>query len=112
MKDSQAAGVQADYVRRVLEAYVELPETRPRWHSSDRQVAESLFQRKVALPVVETALVLGSARRLARDPQRILPPIRCLSYFLGVVEEVLAQPPPAAYIAHLRQTRMAGRRKV
>ena len=52
--------------------------------------------------MVEVAFVLGSARRLARDRKRIVPPIRCLAYFLPVIEEVLAEPPPPSYIQYLR----------
>ena len=91
-----------EYVRRLLDAYVALPETPARWHSTDRRMAQELFGRQIPLDVVEVAFVLGSARRLAREPKRIVPPIRCLAYFLPVIEEVLAEPPPPRYIQHLR----------
>jgi hypothetical protein len=93
---------QHEYVRTLLSSYVELPETPSRCHSLDRQIALELFRRQIAVDVVEAAFVLGSARRLARDPARAVPPIRCLAYFLPVVEEVLAQPPSPDYIQHLR----------
>jgi hypothetical protein len=89
-------------VRRLLDAYVALPETPARWHSMDRRMARELFGRRIPLDVVEAALVLGSARRLARDPKRIVPPIRCLAYFFPVIEEVLAESPPPRYIQYLR----------
>jgi hypothetical protein len=65
-------------------------------------MAQELFGRQIPLDVVEVAFVLGSARRLARDPKRIVPPIRCLAYFLPVIEEVLAEPPSRSYIQYLR----------
>jgi hypothetical protein len=97
-----AEQTEQEYVRAVLRAYVALPETPQRWHSTDRQIAVGLFRRKISVQIVETAFVLGSARRLSRDPQNIVPPIRCLAYFLPVIDEVLAQPPSSDYIAYLR----------
>lgn len=105
------ASAQSDYVKRLFKAYAELPETRPHWNDADRRLAADLFRRRIPLQVVETAFLLGSARRLARDPQRWAPPIRCLAYFLGVLEEVLAQPPPAAYIQYLRLTHLGSSRR-
>jgi hypothetical protein len=93
---------QPEYVHRLLGAYVALPETPARWRSTDRRIAQELFERQIPLDVVEVAFVLGSARRLARDRKRIMPPIRCLAYFLPVIEEVLADPPPPRYIQYLR----------
>jgi len=65
-----------------------------------------LFRRQIPLDVIETAFVLGSARRLARDPKRSVPPIRCVAYFLPVIEEVIAHPPPRGYIQYLELTRI------
>src|SRR5206468_846580 len=83
-------------------AYLALPETPERWNRTDRRIAAELFQRQVPLSVVETAFVLASARRLGRDPKKIVPPIRCLAYFVGAIEEVLADPPPPGYIEYLQ----------
>jgi hypothetical protein len=100
--EAPARQSEQEYVRRLLDVYVSLPETPARWHSTDRRMAQELFDRRIPLDVVEVAFVLGSARRLARDPKRIMPPIRCLAYFLPVIEEVLAEPPPSRYIQYLR----------
>jgi hypothetical protein len=100
--EAPARQSEQEYVRRLLDVYVSLPETPARWHSTDRRMAQELFGRQIPLDVVEVAFVLGSARRLARDPNRIVPPIRCLAYFLPVIEEVLAEPPPPRYIQYLR----------
>jgi hypothetical protein len=91
-----------EYVRSVLRAYIALPETPPRWHPADRQIAVGLFRRQIPFEIVETAFVLGSARRLGRNPQKIVPPIRCLAYFLPLIDEVLTLPPPPGYVAYLR----------
>jgi len=99
---TEALPSQQEYVRTLLHSYVDLPETPARYHSLDRRIALELFRRQISVKVVETAFLLGSARRLARDSEPALPPIRCLAYFLPVVEEVLAQPPPPDYIQHLR----------
>lgn len=99
---TEALPSQKEYVHALLHSYVDLPETPARYHSLDRRIALELFHRQVPANVVEAALLLGSARRLARDSEQALPPIRCLAYFLPVIEEVLAKPPPPDYIQYLR----------
>ncbi len=99
---STAIPTEQEYVRSVLRAYIALPETPERWHSTDRQMAVGLFRRQIPVEIVETAFVLGSARRLGRDPRKIVPPIRCLAYFLPLIDEVLTLPPPPRYVAYLR----------
>ena len=105
---TKAAGrlTRQEYVGTLLSAYVAMPETPARWHSRDRQIALELFRRRIPLDVIKTAFVLGSARRLARDPNRSVPPIRCLAYFLPVIEEVIADPPSGDYIRYLELTRI------
>lgn len=102
MGATKALPSQQEYVLTLLHSYVHLPETPARYHALDRRVAQELFHRQVPVEVVEAAFLLGSSRRLARDSDQALPPIRCLAYFLPVVEEVLAQPPPPDYIQYLR----------
>jgi len=56
----------------------------------DRMLAAHLYERGVAVTVVENALLLGAARRLIRPPGAMpLAAVRSLAYFLPVVEEVL-----------------------
>src|SRR5437762_683577 len=72
------------YVRTVLNLYQQLPET-------------------PALPLIETAFLLGSLRRLLRPPEAsVLSPIHSLAYFEPVIEEVLHNPVPDTYIEYLR----------
>jgi hypothetical protein len=77
-----------DYIRAVLELYLALPHTPRRPRPDDRFFARQLLHRGVPLLVVEAALLLASARRLSREPNDPLPPIRSLRYFTYAVEEI------------------------
>ena len=94
-----------DYIRTILGLYLGLPETPGQSSRLDRQLALERFKQEIPLPVVETAFLLGSARRLARDQKAIrLGPIRSLHYFLPVLEEVRRTPLPLSYLPYLRRT--------
>jgi hypothetical protein len=57
----------------------------------------------VPLRVVETALLLGSLRRLIRPPDAPrLSPIRSLAYFRPVIDELRTHPAPENYLDYLR----------
>jgi hypothetical protein len=91
------------YVRTILSLYQKLPETPPRPSSRDCLCAYQLQQRGVPLALIETALLLGSLRRLLRSPDAPpLPPIRSLAYFQPVIEELLHTPVPDTYVEYLR----------
>jgi hypothetical protein len=93
-----------DYVQTTLSLYLQLPETPAQSSRLDRQLALEWFKQKIPLPVVETAFLLASARRLARDQKATrLGPIRSLHYFLPVLEEVRRTPPPDSYLPYLRR---------
>ena len=91
------------YTKRVLQLYLQLPETPLRHSRADAQLAEQLYQQKVKQKEIEQAMLLATARRLSRkaeaDP---LGPIRTLHYFLPVLQEVKTQPLPEDYIRYLR----------
>ena len=91
------------YISSLLTLYIELPETPLRATASDQWLARRFHDDGVPLRVVETALLLGSLRRLIRpaDAPR-LSPIRSLAYFRPVVEELRAHPAPDSYIDYLR----------
>lgn len=93
----------ADYLTAVLTLYLGLPETPLRASPQDRRHARQLHHRGVPLPVIESAFLLASLRRLMR-PADIppLPSIRSLAYFLPVIEELLAEPMPDNYLEYLR----------
>jgi hypothetical protein len=78
------------YVRTVLNLYVQLPDTSPPARLRDRALADHFFDRQIPIDIVETALLLGSARRIFRCPRPS--PIRSLAYFEPIVQELLAPP--------------------
>ncbi len=94
---------QEEYIRQVLEAYRKTPGTMGTVRRPDRMLAAQLYQRGVAVRVIENAFVLAAARRLIRPAGT--PPlstIRSLAYFLPVIEEVLQLRVSPAYFQYLR----------
>ena len=91
------------YVSAVLTLYVDLPDTPLRASASDQWLAQRFHDGAVPLRVVETALLLGSLRRLIRpaDAPR-LSPIRSLAYFRPVIDEFRSHPAPENYLDYLR----------
>ena len=83
------------YVSSVLTLYVDLPDTPLRATASDQWLARRLHDDAEPLCVLETALLLGSLRRLIRpaDAPR-LSPVRSLAYFRPVIDELRAHPSP------------------
>jgi hypothetical protein len=95
---------QREYVRRLLEAYRTTPGTSGAVRRQDRLLAAQLYRRGVPLEVVQNALTLAAARRLARAADA--PPlgiIRSLAYFSPVIEEVLRLQVGPEYFHHLRR---------
>ena len=93
----------AAYVATVVMLYVELPHTPLRASVSDQWLARRFHDDGVPLHVVETALLLGSLRRLMRpDDSPALSPIRSLAYFRPVIDELRAHPTPESYLDYLR----------
>jgi hypothetical protein len=91
------------YIGTVLDLYVQMPGTPLRICPHDRALAHQWFERQIPIPIIEAALLLGSGRRLYRRPDALkLAPIRSMAYFVPVVEQLVAQPPPATYIQYLR----------
>jgi hypothetical protein len=90
------------YVASVITLYLEMPDTPMRVSASDQWLARSLHQDGVPLETVETALLLGSLRRMIRptDAPR-LAPIRSLAYFRPVIEELQENPAPENYREYL-----------
>jgi hypothetical protein len=72
----------AAYVASVLTLYLEMPDTPIRVSASDQWLARHFHQDGLPLETIETALLLGSLRRLIRpaDAPR-LAPIRSLAYY-------------------------------
>ena len=92
-----------NYIHIVLRLYLELPDTPTIARRHDRRLARQLKEQGIALALVEAALLLATARRNARPPNAPpLGPVRSLSYFLPVIEELQRHPPPEAYLDYLR----------
>jgi hypothetical protein len=91
------------YVAAVLMLYLDLPHTPLRPSPQDRSLARNLYEQGVPLPLIESALLLGSLRRLVR-PAHLpsLSPIRSLAYFQPVISELQQQPLPGGYLDYLR----------
>jgi hypothetical protein len=105
----------ASYVAAVLILYVDLPDTPLRASVQDQWQARRLHDRRLPLRLVESALLLGSLRRLMRPadlPQ--LSPIRSLAYFQPVIDELVEQPVPDNYLEflQLKMRRLAGEQSV
>lgn len=92
------------FVERILELYLELPETPVRASRTDRRLADELYEKRIKEEEVEAALLLATARRLLRSADAPkLGPIRSLHYFLPVLEEVRITPLSASYVEYLRR---------
>src|SRR6266567_7636409 len=93
----------AAYVAAVIMLYVELPETPLSASLQDHRQARRLHDRGIPLQLVESALLLGSLRRLVRPADLPpLPPIRSLAYFQPVIAELQQQTLPDGYLDYLR----------
>jgi|SRR5579871_53007 len=91
------------YVADVLRLYLELPETPLRTAVQDQERARRWYDRGIPLPLAESALLLGSLRRLLRSTDAApLSPIRSLAYFQPVLDELLSNPPQDGYLDYLR----------
>lgn len=77
------------YIQTILNLYVRLPDTSPPARRRDRDLADRFFDRQIPIDLVETALLLGSARRIFRRPPPR--PIRSLAYFEPLVEQLRTQ---------------------
>ena len=91
------------YVAAVLMIYADLPDTPLRPSPQDRVLARRLHEQAVPLTLVESALLLGSLRRLIRPAEApSLPPVRSLAYFQPVIAELQQQSLPHGYLDYLR----------
>jgi hypothetical protein len=89
------------YIHALRSLYLQLPNTHHHFSRSDRRLASNLFQRGFSFDLIRSALFLATARRLTRNPETPLPPVRSLHYFLPVLEEIKLQPLPPGYLQYL-----------
>jgi len=103
MTDKRNDNCHKQYIENVVAIYLQLPDTPLKPSYNDRITASGFFIRQIPLPVIETALLLASLRRLSRnDDQPPLPPVRSLAYFAPVVQELEASTLPDGYLQYLR----------
>jgi len=97
-------GKKAKYIRKIVDLYVNLPQTPNRCAQSDVQLASKWYQLKVKAKDVEAAMLLATARRLFRpnSEENQLGPIRTLHYFVPVLQEVIQKPLTSEYLDYLR----------
>jgi hypothetical protein len=92
-----------DYVRRILEAYRRTPGITGVVRLNDRLLAADLYDRGVAVVIVENALLLAASRRIFRAPNAApLQPIRSLHYLIPVIDEVRHLHVSQDYFRYLR----------
>lgn len=92
-----------NYIKQALELYRCVPGTLGRIRREDRLLAADLHDRSIDLSTLESAFVLAAARRCLRSPDaHPLAPIRSMHYFMPVIEEILANPLAAEYLAYLK----------
>ncbi len=92
------------YVARVLNFYLRLAETPTKYSRIDKQLAQELYDKQIALDEVEAAMILATGRRLMRSAATPkLGPIRSLHYFLPLIEEIRSAHISAGYIEYLRR---------
>lgn len=93
----------ARYACEVLRLYAATPTVVGHIRRADRILAGRLYDDGVPLYAVEYAFVLAAARRILNNAfSTPLPPVRSLSYFVTVIQEVLDRPPGPREITVLR----------
>lgn len=91
------------YVRQVLDCYRRTPGTVGHVRQADRRMAIELYKRGIPLSVIETALILATARRILRPPESpALATVRSIHYFLPVIDEILKKPLCPDYVQYLQ----------
>ena len=95
---------QADYVRSVREAFLELVCVHSTFTSADEKLAADLYRRGVSLETLRRAIWLGSARKYAAMLNgQPATPIASLGYFIALLDEVTRAPVSDSYWEHVRQ---------
>ncbi len=91
------------YIAAVLLVYADLPDTPLRPSPQDHALVRRWYAQQIPLPLLQSALLLATLRRLIRASDLPpLPPIRSLAYFQPIVAELQTQPLPDGYLDYLR----------
>jgi len=104
MAPAQGANDEAEYTEQVRRLFQARRCVESAFSPADQKLAAGFFQQQVRLEQIETALLLGCARKyVAMLNGKISGPITTLGYFQAVVDEVGKRQMPADYIKYLRQ---------
>jgi hypothetical protein len=101
---TSATDPEADFVRRVREAFLKPACVRSAFTGTDEKLALNLCRRGVGLEQVRRAIWLGCARKyvaMLNGQTRL--PITSLAYFTSLVDEVAQPQIPASYWEHVRR---------
>ena len=91
------------YIRQVLQNDPSSPDASWSRSRASKRLAAQLYHRGIPLTIVQSAMLLVTARRVLRPTDAVpLPPIRTLYYFLPEIEELAAHPLDPDYIQYLR----------
>jgi hypothetical protein len=90
------------YIRRLLDLYTGLPDTPDRSNLQDQRLAAELYDKNIDLHTLESAFLLGIARRRLR-PHAAPPlqPVRSLHFFLPILQEITDHEPDPQYLSYL-----------
>jgi hypothetical protein len=88
------------YVRTLIDAFIDLPDTPPSASPSDSAIAADLHRRGVPLDHALHAIRIAALRRAIAD--HTLPKISSLAYFVRVLERLRPDDLDADYREHVR----------
>jgi hypothetical protein len=104
MPPAHATNDEADYTEQVRRLFQSRRCVESPFSPADQKLAAGFFRQQVRLEQIETALLLGCARKyVAMLNGKISGPITSLAYFQAVVDEVEKLQMSADYVKYLRQ---------
>ena len=95
--------VREQYLRRVIEIYLDSPETPVKVRPADWAVAGDFYRKNIDLSTLAHAIRLSTLRRRRRDPSLApLEPVRSLAYFRPLIEHIERSPHDSGYVDYIR----------
>lgn len=92
-----------EYLRQVLENYLDSPDTPTKARSRDWAIATTFFQLDIDPATVAHAIRLATLRRHRRDPELdSLEPIHSLAYFRPLILHVHQNPHDPGYVEYIQ----------
>jgi hypothetical protein len=101
---AKTASEESKYTEQVRRLFQDRRCVESSFSPADQKLAADFFRRRIGLDQIETAILLGCARKyVAMLNGKTSGPITSLSYFQAVVDEVGKLQMPAHYTEYLRQ---------